>query len=184
MSLHCVIDIETLSLRPDALFLSIGAVMVDEGTMEIISEFDVAIDLEEETDANLDRFHIDPRTVMWWMGQSEAARAAISDGLHTIEHALLSLTEWVSEHGDLQDIRFWGNGPSMDIVILENAYREFGHLAPWMFSNVRCIRTVCENFDVRWKDHLPEGAAHDALEDAKAEAQGLIDCLRKKRALT
>ena len=33
--------------------------MVDEDAMKIISEFDVAIDLDEETDANLDRFHID-----------------------------------------------------------------------------------------------------------------------------
>lgn len=181
---HIVIDIETLSKRHNAMIASIGAVIVEDqpnATIGIRPEvLDICIDLSTYPETH--NYHIDPETFLWWLQQPQQARESLQGGTHSLLLALQELREFVSAHCDSTgDIRVYGNGPNFDMGILEFAFRSEGVQVPWLFHQVRCIRTVCESFDVNWKKHRDPNTAHDAVSDALAEALGLCDCLHAKR---
>lgn len=181
---HIVIDIETLSKRHNAMIASIGAVIVEDQPNAIIGirpeVLDICIDLSTYPETH--DYHIDPETFLWWLQQPQQAREALQGGTYSLLDALQELREFVSAHCDLTgDIRVYGNGPNFDMGILEFAFRNEGVQEPWLFHQVRCIRTVCESFDVNWKKHRNPNTAHDAVSDALAEALGLCDCLSAKR---
>lgn len=76
MKNRIMVDLETLGTAPGSVILSIGAVRfdVEEG---LLDEFYVNIDVESSQRLGLT---IDGATVMWWMKQSDAARAKLSEG--------------------------------------------------------------------------------------------------------
>ena len=65
----------------------------------------------------------------------------------------------------------WGNGASFDNVLLATAYKRLGMETPWPFWKDRCFRTMKNVCKV---DHSFEGTAHNALDDARSQAQHLI----------
>jgi len=165
--LHISFDLETLATTPDAHILSIGACSFDLTTGEIVHKFHKILSPQ-----NQKRF-IDPETVMWWMGQSKAARESIlQDTGNLLDTTLVYLSNWVREtHAKY----VWGNGAIFDISILENAIRQVGGRVPWLFYNVRDMRTIVDlaqaskDFE---KSKIPfEGTKHSALSDAIHQAK-------------
>jgi inhibitor of KinA sporulation pathway (predicted exonuclease) len=67
----------------------------------------------------------------------------------------------------------WGNGADFDNPILAAAYRATGISQGWKPYNGRCYRTI--------KNLAPQvrlvrtGTHHNALDDARAQAQHLLD---------
>lgn len=61
MAIHVSLDFETLSLKPDAVLLSIGACTFDTETGEVGNEFYLAIDPRTQHQR-----HISADTVLWW----------------------------------------------------------------------------------------------------------------------
>jgi hypothetical protein len=166
-----MVDIETLGTRPGAAIASIGACAFGDGLRrEYRKQFRVRVELVGQDALGL---HLDPETVTWWLQQSDQARAALTRdfGRVVLPTALLWLTAFIQEARVAQSrpLEVWANGANFDTVLLEAAYRACGLTAPWEFRQVRCHRTLLKLADLDGKA-FATGLAHDALDDAMAQA--------------
>ena len=169
-----MLDLETMGSNSNAAIVSIGAVLFDPLTGQTGAEFYQVVSLKSSANYG----ELDGGTVIWWMQQSEEARAIFNEkNSSTLKDALQSLSEWIGEHCDQNfkgkpDTVVWGNGATFDNVILGNAYKALRMRQPWFFANDRDVRTIVDlgrqlrDIDPK-KDLVLEGTAHNALDDAK-----------------
>ncbi|MGY3851488.1 3'-5' exonuclease [Aeromonas aquatilis] len=173
---NVMLDLETMGKGPRAAIVTIGAVFFDPMTGELGAEFEAHIDLNDSA-----RFgEMDPDTMLWWLGKSDDARAALKpSGKHQpLNDALWGLYEWMvnGSEGNDGNLNVWGNGTSFDNVILRNACQQTRVPPAWRYWNDRDVRTVVDmgrdllGFDPK-KDMPFEGVAHRALDDAKHQAR-------------
>lgn len=132
-----MLDLETLSLRPDGVVLEIAARAF---TMNGLGEgFQVFVDITNQPGR-----HFDGETLMWWLQQSESARLWQTAGHYQSVHlneALVQLGQWLCEHLG-EDGRLWSKG-ELDIAVLKHAYHcdsRYG-TEPWHYRQVREMRT-------------------------------------------
>ena len=94
---------------------------------------------------------IDASTLMWWMGQSAAARKAVTrKDTESLVEALQGLDIFIGVASEKKKAKVWGNGASFDNVILANAYRATNLDLPWNYWNDRCYRTMKAHV---WQEH-------------------------------
>lgn len=173
------IDLETAGLGTNAPIIAIGAVrFVPQHCNQILHgdnhEFHCAVNLVGQPP-------IDPSTFYWWLEQSKQAQVAAlesKDGL-SLGNALRALWQWLQ--ADTQVIghksnftgKLWIRG-DRDAVWLEEAYKREGIKLPYTFRNVQDQRTMVEFAEERGMI-MPHrsGVAHDALEDARYQAECL-----------
>ena len=166
-----MLDLETLGTKPGCVVLQIGAVEFNE--KGIVGEHYVSIDPESCAQWGLT---IEPRTVMWWMDQSQDARDFITKGRHSeLDVALagfISAFKWKGK-------QVWANGAGFDFQILKAAFNAVGHDAPWQFWDECDYRTIKNLIgrDVFDKLRVEPSVAHNALADATAQAETLIAML-------
>ena len=160
-----VVDLETLSIHPNACIVSIGAVLIED--MEITDTFYINVDGRTCKEAGL---HIDPDTIKWWGEQSKEAQEAWQKNPVPLQEAIDKFTLWYGK----ESIPIWGYGANFDVVILESAYRALDMNIPWKFWDISCLRTLMNVLDKR----LPKANNHNALDDATAEAKVLIEILK------
>jgi len=173
MKVNYSIDLETLGTRYDSYILSIGIAAFNIETGEIINTF------HKKTVCD-DNFNIDLSTVMWWLNQNDEARKAITkretitaNGVSSevpIEMALNELSNFIPDH---KNSIVWGNGSSFDITLLDHAYHKCGLKQPWIYYNVRDMRTIVDIAKSMgfMKERIKfEGVKHDALADAEHQA--------------
>ncbi len=151
-----MIDLETLDTEPTSTILTIGAqgFSLANGVMT-----DVTFYKRLNIDSQADRT-INDDTVNWWGKQSEAAQEeALGDGDDRvdIETALKELSKVCWKHKEI-----WANGTTFDIVILENAFKQYGVPIPWKFWQVNDARTV---YKLVPQVGRQSGNTHNALED-------------------
>lgn len=163
---NIMLDLETMGNGSNSAIIAIGAVRFDA---EIMDEFYLTVDLASSVNAGLE---IDPGTVLWWMQQSDEARKPFSQAGQYLSVALIEFTDWIGN-----DAIVWGNGADFDNAILANAYRKLGRTIPWHYWNNRCYRTVKSmNRDIEIKR---VGTHHNALDDAKSQANHLLRILSR-----
>lgn len=164
-SRHCMIDLETIDNKPTSAIASIGAVMFDEDGM--YSEFYLVVDTESSLKLGLTKSE---GTLTWWSKQSEQARSIFDAATPKadIRDALLAFSKWFKDSGGLY---LWGNGAAFDNAIMSVAYGLAGLEQPWGYSNDRCFRTIKH----KGKMENRQGTYHNALDDAKTQAQYMID---------
>lgn len=191
-----MLDLETMSTRPNAAIVSIGAVMfdpfgpllpdVDPRGGTIGGCFYTAVLLESSLAAGL---VVDGDTVMWWLNQAIAQQKALSDDPIPLSSALDRLYEFSFWRG-----RFWQNamspgfdpygqvtvsfravwshGASFDLPIIESAYRALDAPVPWTYRHHRDTRTLFDLAEhwgyLRSPDYV---IRHHALCDAYACAR-------------
>jgi exodeoxyribonuclease VIII len=91
-----------------------------------------------------------------------------------LPEALVQLTSFLNQFGR-KGLKVWGNGSDFDNAILAACYAAVGQPLPWDFWHNRCYRTL--------KALRPElklqrqGTYHNALDDAKTQAQHAIQLL-------
>lgn len=162
MSIHAMIDLETLGTGHDASILSIGAVLFNPyGLGETMDRFHVAIDPKSCQAFGL---KIDAETVMWWL---DPARGAARAKLFEYERVDLAsaLDGFISWFGH-DSRKVWSNGANFDIPIMKHAFAAIGRECPWKFWDERCYRSLKSLSSIG-----PSTAAHDALADAIAQAR-------------
>jgi len=164
-----MIDIETLGTAPGSVILSIGAVAFDAETGEFGEEYYAAIDPQSCIDLGLS---VDMSTLKWWMAQSEEARSAAFAGSDYLSKALYDLHQFVA---NAEPSRVWAKPPSFDLVLLESAYRACAIDIPFHYRTNRDCRTL---FDITGAVQPDVGTTHNALDDAKSQALGVIDAYR------
>ena len=161
-----MLDLETLSTRPDATILTFGACKFSPYNQESIDKgiyFRVSVDEQ----IALDR-HVDDNTVEWWGRQADDVREEALG-----ESDRITLSEFTSQLNKflVGCDNIWAQGPVFDIVILENLYRQLGLPCPWQFWQIRDSRTLLSTHgDPRDKN---KAGLHNALEDAVSQAQAV-----------
>ena len=162
-----MLDLETLSSAPDAVIVSIGAVTFSTSGRpnEIDHRFYTAEKPDYQQNAGAE---ISGATVQWWAQQSDAARAVLNDaGAVYLAVALDEFRKFCAACGERP--RVWGNGANFDNVVLRRAYERMMVPAPWEFRDDRCYRTLKNlRTDIAFEKF---GVAHNALDDAIAQAQ-------------
>lgn len=185
MTTEVMIDLETMSLRPDAAIISIGAVKFDPNGIP----GDIMLNDKMEPDRflmNVDLadcmrygLNVDGHTVMWWMQQSDAARVSVAADAKPLEHALASFHAW---YGTM-NLPTWCNHPEVDTAILKTAFLAGGYgTPPWKYNDTRDYSTVRSLFPEI--EIEPPSLAHNALADAIAQAthlQKLFAALRNSQ---
>lgn len=170
---HIMLDIETMGTRPGAAIVSIGACTFGDGSIwrGQRRQFQATISLDGQQERGL---HLDPATVTWWLGQSDAARAALTAGspVH-LGSALFQLNAFVGAardvNGEGAPVRIWGNGANFDPPVIEAAYHACMLAPPWRYRDVRCLRTLLDLAGLDMKAYS-RGTLHDALDDAMSQA--------------
>lgn len=160
-----MLDLETLGNGPNSVILSIGGVKF--GPNGLGEEFYRVVDAQSCIDSGL---QMDVSTILWWMEQGDEARAEFKRKGANLGAALLDFRQFCG--GGSDDLRVWGDGAAFDNAILANAYKKTNIERPWKFWNDRCYRTAKNLFpDVPF---VRVGTGHNALDDAKSQAQHLI----------
>ena len=170
---HVMIDLETLSTATNATVLTIGAVRFDPfGDESVDNEFDrlyIKVDLDSCESLGLD---ISEDTIAWWGKQSAEAQeeAFGTEGRTPIADAMQQLHKfcWGAS-------RVWSNGSGFDIVICETIFTKLQRGYPWKYWGVRDVRTM---FDMGIDPLMPKVTAHNAVEDAVAQAIGVQNVCR------
>jgi hypothetical protein len=170
MAKHVMLDLETYGTKPGSIILSIGAVTFDMNGL--YEEFYEVIDLKASKAWG---FTEDFNTVKWWSKQSQAARKAVFEAETTVlpNSATHSFAAWVKQVGG---ISIWGNGADFDLPLLQAYFDKTGTLWPVAFYNHRCFRTLktmCPPQEIAKNEE-----AHNALADAKWQAEYTIACLQ------
>lgn len=165
---HVMVDLETLSTKPNAAIISIGAVTFNPATGELGKTLKVNIQMQSCIDAGL---AVDGDTLEWWFKQSKEAQERATQNAVPLLSGLKLFRDFLIYNASTNP-HIWGNGSDFDNVILGNAYAATGQKAPWKYSKNRCYRSM--------KDLAPsiemkrEGVHHDALSDAISQAKHLL----------
>ena len=170
---HLMVDIETLGARPGSVIASIGAVVFDAN--QIIEEWECLVDPQSCVDVGL-KLEVD--TIKWWMRQSDEARAKTfgARALHVYE-ALDALNAWANGSHGCTD--YWSHGATFDLVMLHEAAIA-AKVSPLVkdFRRARDTRTLYEITGVNPKTFMGTGTAHNAVDDARAQALAVIESWR------
>lgn len=165
-----MIDIETLSIKDTAAVISIGACFFDTKTKEIGAKFSMNLKLDEQ----LKNRTVDADTLKWWFTQSDAAKRVFSEEALPTDIVLKTFAAWVLANARVEEVRPWGNGATFDISILENLFRQYNIDPPWVFWNVRDLRTFREYVAGNAKV-TKLGIDHNALDDAMSQAKYVME---------
>jgi exodeoxyribonuclease VIII len=164
---HVMVDLETMGTKCDAAIIAIGAVKFNEE--KVLDTFYRVIDLQSCIDIGLT---VDGGTFMWWLTQSDEARMEFENAPKTaLMVALAEFSDWIGD-----DAYVWGNGAAFDNAILSTAYSKAHMIQPWDFWRDRCYRTV-KNMNPHVKMER-SGTYHNALDDARSQAEHLINMFR------
>lgn len=137
---HIMLDLETMGKTPTAAIIAIGAVEFDPVEGAIGGSFYQLVDLENAVAWG---GTMDASTVRWWLGRSDAQRAALLEqDAACLHNSLLMLSRWIGERGEKADRILWANGAGFDFPIIRHAYACCGEAAPWEWWNERCYRTM------------------------------------------
>lgn len=182
--IHISIDIETLGLTPGHKILSIGAIeMFNPPTYER----SVYLEVDRKSQ---DRYFLieDSDTIAWWAkqkipmpGTSEVLREA------DVADAMKELSEWIADvvaskrdllgNPELKPY-IWAKSPSFDCSILKDIYRRVHEKCPWDFRQEMDVRTAMKISKLSDNDFVFTGKKHNALDDARYQAEIVERCYR------
>jgi len=172
---HIMVDLETMSTRPDAAIVAIGAYVFDPFGYDVECDrernFYRAVRLDSSLAYGL---RVDGEAVTWWLRQSDAARAAIVDDAISLDHALHEFAHWVALPPE--QVILWSHA-GFDYPIVQNAYAATNVASPLWYRSPRDLRTIIHaafgrNLDVEEEvgdfpaNPLPHHAAYDAWHQA------------------
>ena len=181
---HVMVDLETLSTKPNACILTFGAMKFDpfhdarnekeERIFNSKFSFYRRIDPASCTDLGA---HIDEGTLDWWAKQDEKAKyeAFHEEDRHDIREVLSDFHRWYNNDGGTEAV--WSNGSIFDIIIIEDYNNKLARGNPWKFWEIKDTRTIYGLCDAE----LPElkQDAHHALWDCWKQLVGVQNCYRK-----
>lgn len=168
MSMHFMIDFETLDKTPDTVVLSVGCVAFHPKRIGIQAQFHRNINPRTQAGRS-----IGPDTVMWWFNQSQEARDSLTDHPMPIRVVLEVLLSFIDHWRDAESC-LWANSPSFDVEILKHICTWAGQLSefPFDWRHIRDFRTVRESMKLAGllTEKKGDGTAHTSLDDAMEQA--------------
>lgn len=161
-NLHMMLDLETLSLQPNARILSIAVVSVNRPE----DYFYRKIKFEENT-----VFDVDTETLNWWNTQDPLVKQEAFSGQEYLRAVLEDFCKWFPS-----DAHIWAKGADFDFPILGYALNYYGFKPPWFYRNKWCFRTLHNMFpDIKSPANQMK---HSALADAMTQAAHLAEIMK------
>lgn len=165
-----MIDLETLSLRPDAFVLQAGICVANLDTGHILTP---AYNVWLKSDGQEGR-HIDRSTVGWWTSQDPMVANGVFNAqdpeyLWDSEKLFQHLT-FMMVAKDVQTV--WAGPGMFDLPVLTSLWQG---RKPWNYGQERCFMTLRKALDP--DNHYipdPNEKAHDAAADAEWQMQWLM----------
>lgn len=182
MTVHLMIDIETMGTQINAAVLSIAAVQFYPVSTEEESEQVEKDRFYEKIDPvcyknTRNCFSMDVETIKWWTKQKTEVMQEAWSGTNNIEKVINDLLLWInSKCSNKRDLRVWSHGKEFDLPILENVIRFVGQNVPWSMINTRDTRTI---YDIPILRVFPEFIDGDEF----PPHHPVGDCLSQIRAL-
>ena len=177
---NIMIDLETLSTRPNSAILTIGAIAFSNSNPEI-SNFYRKIDSQSCLDIGMVQSE---DTVEWWKKQNEKAReeAFGPENRVNIKDALQDFITWVGTlTPSISNVYVWSNGSCFDCVILDDAFIRCELKTPWKYFNVRDTRTI---YSIAGITHLQMGKPdHTAIGDCRRQIAALLTAFERIRVI-
>lgn len=168
-----MLDMETLATGPDCVILTFGAVKFNPFDKDSSMDQTIYMKLDVDEQLQLGR-KVDDDTLAWWGKQDASIReeALGEQGRESIEVFTKTLNKFVVGAN-----RIWAQGPTFDIVILENLYRQLGKPIPWPFYLIRDSRTLLKALNSGKK--ADNSQLHNALADCISQARAVQDVVFK-----
>jgi hypothetical protein len=174
---NCImVDLESISTKPNACILSLAAVKFDLLDTKIPMDGKIwYFDVDEQVEKyNRD---IDEETMSWWASQGdEAIAASFSDEQRQpCEEIMGEFHQFCWNASEI-----WSQGTIFDITILENLLTQLNKPRPWNFRQIRDTRTL---FDLGIPYTYDNPVKHDPLSDCVAQAlavQQIMNWLKNK----
>ena len=167
MSIHAMIDLETLGTQPDCTVLTLGAIKFNPYIdKEPYDGLYIRLNVDEQTAMNRS---VDEGTLQWWAKQDKAVRdEALGDEDRT---TLLEFIKQLNKFCVGLD-ELWCQGPLFDYAILQNLYAQLGQPVPWNYWQIRDSRTL---FNMLPKDPRKDVQMdlHNALADCYFQAKSV-----------
>lgn len=172
--MHIMIDLETLSVRPDAAIIQIGAVLfepVHGGKILNDQPFNQYVAIQDGTGS------IDHDTLVWWLRQPNAK--TLADGLENANPLATVLENFIEFPQQIPGLSWetiggvWAKPSTFDLAVLSSAFSKFGEEPPWEHWKTRCAKTVFELVGGTPKVDETGLQSHDALDDAVKQAMQL-----------
>lgn len=167
MTIHAMIDLETLDVTPQSQILTIGAVKFNPyDYAEPHSEFYVRLEIDEQEENGRTTSQ---STLDWWGTQPESIimEAFSPDNRTSVTSTLRALKKWYVGCDAV-----WAQGVCFDISMLEDICRQFKEPIPWPFYHVNDSRTMLKLLKIDPRKQF-SFAAHNALEDARIQAKAV-----------
>jgi inhibitor of KinA sporulation pathway (predicted exonuclease) len=182
--LMAVVDIETLDTAITAVIASIGCVVVNVFTGEVVAEFYERCELMHQSTTQ-GRTKSES-TKHWWVEQITAFPAAFRElydkGLErdSLYDVLPRFNDFLTQAFNGERVQLMGNGPEFDNAKLEHAMYQFDIKPAWDHGANQSLRTavwmgrMLAGIDSKYTLELDEGETkHHALHDARHEAKYL-----------
>jgi hypothetical protein len=171
--IDAMIDLETLSTRPNAVILSVGAVKFNPHSdyIDMDEGLDLRLDVDQQISMGRD---LQEETIQWWEKQNKDVQEMVFDinDRISINNFIKKLNKFLVGVDSI-----WAQGPAFDIVILENLYRQLESPTPWQFWQIRDSRTLfAVHGDPREKNRV---GVHNALKDCYYQAIGVQQIYKK-----
>ena len=179
--MHVMLDLETMGTSGNSALISIGAYAFDF-VHEFRADFHEGVDLVSCERLGLS---VEADTVSWWLKQDpqaitslvELPKIDIHEALKRFGH-FLSMVNIITEG---EPLYVWGNGIDFDNKILRNACEKAKITLPkFKDMDFRTIKTMARQYtfpDV--ESFRKDGVLHNALSDAKTQAEYLMEVLKK-----
>lgn len=174
---NVMLDLETLSTRPNALILTIGAIKFTRGgDMLPLDQYDTfyrRIDWEKCTGLGM---HISRDTMDWWRVQDTNSKyeAFLNPDRVPIQTALSEFSAWFGN-----DKPIWSNGSDFDCVVLGEAYEACQMTRPWKYTSIRDCRTIIDLARLNMNDIPKTDHPHHALYDCYRQINAVKQCIVK-----
>lgn len=166
-----MIDVETLSTKPDAAIIQLAAVMFNFSNNET-ETFCMNCSIQSSVELGLS---VDKDTLVWWKNQPKEVLKSVTDNPHPIQTVFQKFDEFLGENKS--SIVFWCNGMNFDYPVIESTCRALDRPVFWKYWNLRDARTVYSVFGLNMKEFPRVGNYHNALDDCLTQINALKQCL-------
>jgi len=176
--LVCTLDVETHGRREDAIIASVGCVVINVFTGDVMGTFYARCITETQHKRSWSRDVMD-----FWEEQKQKSPAAFDEVFNTklerypLKVVLERLNQFIHSSFPCNP-QVMGNGSEFDNMIVSHAYTAEGVIQPWHFRGNQSRRTVVWMgqvlLDIDPKFQEFKGIRHHALDDAMHEAKTLF----------
>ena len=172
-----MLDLETLGVKTDAVFLSLAATQFDINTGHVGRVFYRTIELESSL--RIGR-KVESETIKWWLKQNPAVLLKMFENSAPLSLVLQEFTIFFHDISEFvpanNPVRIWGNSATFDVEKLGTAYDAFEMERPWNTFYERCYRSYVSEFKHLVADIPPrtELEAHDPVKDNEFQIKRLV----------